>query len=61
MKFVRLSNSNIVNLESIVRLEIYHTDLVTYATITFMTGESYRCTEEESAILIAEVIKSVEG
>lgn len=55
MKFVRISVSEVINLEAITRIETYRTQQISYITIHFTGGSSYRCTEEESEELLKHV------
>ena len=60
MQIVRLSQFQFINLEMITRVEVYETDDIQYCTIHFTDGESYRCTEEETAALMPMIEKRTE-
>ena len=60
MNFVRISSSQIINLNAVTRIEIYEGDIGSHTTIHFQDGEKYRCTEEEAAKLLPHFEKVVE-
>ena len=60
MQIVRLSPFQFINLEQITRVEIYQTEETQYCTVHFTDGESYRCTEEETAALLPMIEKRTE-
>lgn len=55
MKFIRISPSEVINLEQVARIETYIAQDIRYLTIHFIGGASYRCTEDESEQLMAHV------
>lgn len=55
MNFVKLSETQLVNLDRVTRIEIFESEEVKYTTMHFVDGESYRCTEEESSVLLPHV------
>ncbi|MCB2155357.1 hypothetical protein KQI84_10760 [bacterium] len=60
MNFVRISSSQIINLNAVTRIEVYEGDIGSHTTIHFQDGEKYRCTEEEAAKLMPHFEKVVE-
>ncbi len=52
MHFVRISPTQLINLELITRIEIQSQGDVRYTTLHFTGEGSYRCTEEESEVLL---------
>jgi len=52
MLFVRISPTQLVNLELINRVEIQSQGDIRYTTVHFTGEGSYRCTEEESEVLL---------
>lgn len=52
MRFLRISPMQVVNLEAISRVETYESHDIRYVTIYFVDGHSYRCTEDESTVLL---------
>lgn len=60
MQIVRISSYQFVNLELITRIEVYETEESRYCTVHFTSGESYRCTEEETEALMPMVGRRLE-
>jgi len=60
MKYVRISQFQYLNLDAITRIEIYKTEDIRYCTVHFVDGEPYRCTEEESSVLLPMIDKRIE-
>ncbi len=61
MNFVKISDTQIVNLDLVTRVEIYMTQDIRYTTVFFTGGESYRLTEDESELLIRFLKPRLEG
>lgn len=60
MRFLRISPMQVVNLEQVTRVEAYEAHDVQYVTIFFTDGNSYRCTEDESSVLLPVIEKLCE-
>lgn len=60
MRFMRISPSEVVNLEQLTRIETYQTQEVSYLTLHFVGSETYRCTEEESEYLMKRIAPLIE-
>lgn len=58
MHFIRISPTQLVNLEQVARVEINISGEIRYTTLYFLGGNSYRCTEEESEVLLP-ILKDV--
>jgi len=52
MHFVRISPTQMINLDMITRVEINVQGDIRYTTIYFTGEGSYRCTEEESEVVL---------
>lgn len=61
MKFIRISPSEVINLDQVARVETYMTQEIRYITVYFTGGESYRCTEEESEQLMKHLGPLIDG
>jgi len=59
MQFVRISPTQILNLDHVTHVEIFLADEVRYMSVHFSNGESYRCDEEETEALVAALEKIV--
>lgn len=57
MQFVRISPTQILNLDHVTHVEVFQADEVRYMSVHFSNGESYRCDEEETEALMAAVEK----
>lgn len=55
MQLVRISPTQIINLDHVTHAEIFLADEVRYMSVHFSNGESYRCDEEETEALIAAI------
>ncbi|MEQ8821631.1 MAG: hypothetical protein RLY93_15455 [Sumerlaeia bacterium] len=52
MQFIKLSKSQIINLDCVNRIEVYEDENASHTTIHFIDGRTYRCTEEEAEALV---------
>lgn len=59
MHFVRISPTELINLDHVTRAEIFLADEVRYVSVHFSNGESYRCDEEETEALLDALEKVV--
>jgi hypothetical protein len=52
LHFLKISTTQVINLDTISHIEIYETGEACYATLHFTSGQSYRCTEDETEVLV---------
>ena len=60
MRYIRISPMQLINMETVTRIETYESHQVFYLTIFFVDGSSYRCTEDETSVLLPIVDKVTE-
>ncbi len=48
-------------MDEVTRIELYNNDDVTYASMHYTDGEHYRCTEEETAVLLPYLERLVQN
>ena len=58
MKFIQVSPMEIINMENVTHITINQMHDIAYTTLHFVGGQTYRCTEEES-ILVVKFLKDV--
>ena len=61
MRIVRISLSEYLNLDKETRMEVFASEDTRYMTVHMAGGGSYRCTEEETEVLMAYVVDNLEN
>ena len=59
MQLVRISPTQIVNLDHVTHVEIFLADEAKYVSVHFTNGQSYRCDEEETDALLKAIDQAI--